>query len=327
MEATMKTLAQGLSMTEGTMKYMPPGAEHSLYRNGKVYMQRDASGDDSTWVGTDLVDHVMTIGDARSLTQNQRKTLAANGFELINTPLGDDGDFFDASWLVNSYYPECEAIVRKITGAKTVKAFDHNIRSAQGKNSKERLNNGQNVQGPVHVVHGDYTLTSSLDRLRQLCEPPRINDTYAKNFLPGQTLLDPEETESAIRNGRVAIINLWRSIAPEPVEVNPLAVCDSTSVIPEDLVVFEIRYADRIGENYFVKYSPSHDWWFYPRMNRNEALLIKQWDSHGGLAKSQGSESDADLSTFSFHTAFEDPMTRDDAPDRRSIEVRCAVIY
>ena len=146
--------------------------------------------------------------------------------------------------------PECEAIVRKITGAKTVKAFDHNIRSEQGKNSKERLNNGQNVQGPVHVVHGDYT-KSSLDRaLRQLCEPPRINDTYAKNFLPGQTLLDSAETESAIRNGRVAIINLWRSIAPEPVEVNPLAVCDSTSVIPEDLVVFEIRYTDRIGENY-----------------------------------------------------------------------------
>ena len=128
-------------------------------------MQRDASGDDSTWVGTDLVDHIMTIGDARSLTQNQRKTLAANGFELIDAPLGDDVVTFLMPAGVNSYYPECEAIVRKITGAKTVKAFDHNIRSAQGKNSKERLNNGQNVQGPVHVVHGDYTLTSSLDRL------------------------------------------------------------------------------------------------------------------------------------------------------------------
>lgn len=323
----MQSLAQGLSMTQGTVKYMPPEAEHSLYRNGKVYMQRDASGDDSTWVGTDLVDHVMAIGDARSLPIDHRKTLAANGFELISVPFGDDYDFLDTSWLVSSYYPECEEIVRQITGSSTVKAFDHNIRSAQGKNSKQKLNNGQNVQGPVHVVHGDYTLTSSLDRMRQLCETPRINDTYAMHFSPGQTLLDSEETEAAIRDGRVAIINLWRSIASDPVEVNPLAVCDSTSVIPEDLVVFEIRYADRTGENYFVKYSPSHNWWFYPQMNRQEALLIKQWDSHGGLAKSSGSESDADLSTFSFHTAFEDPTTRDDAPDRRSIEVRCAVIY
>ena len=142
-------------------------------------MQRDVCDDN---VGTDLVDHIMTIGDARCLPRNQRKTLAANGFELIDAPLGDCCDFFDTSWLVNSYYPACEAIVRKITGANTVKAFDHNIRSAQGKNSKERLNNGQNVQGPVHVVHGDYTL-KLLDRLRQLCESPRVNDTYAMNFL------------------------------------------------------------------------------------------------------------------------------------------------
>ena len=72
----MQTLTQGLLMTEGTVKYMPSEAEHSLYRNGKVYMQRDASGDDSTWVGTDLVDHVMTIGDARSVPQtNERRLL------------------------------------------------------------------------------------------------------------------------------------------------------------------------------------------------------------------------------------------------------------
>ena len=78
----------------------------------------------------------MTIGDARSLPQNQRKTLTANGFELIDAALGDSCDSFDASWLVNSYYLRCESIVRRIASADTVKAFDHNIRSAQGKNSK-----------------------------------------------------------------------------------------------------------------------------------------------------------------------------------------------
>ena len=76
----MQTLAQGLSMIKGTVKYMPPEAEHSLYRNGKVYMQRDASGDDSTWVGTDLVDHIMTIGDARCLPRNQRKDACSKWF-------------------------------------------------------------------------------------------------------------------------------------------------------------------------------------------------------------------------------------------------------
>ncbi len=64
---------------------------------------------------------------------------------------------------------------------------------------------------------------------------------------------------------------------------------------------------------------------------RPEALLIKQWDSAGGLARSEGARADAESvdgpCTFSFHSAFEDPATPPDAPDRWSIEVRCAVLF
>ena len=66
-------------------------------------------------------------------------------------------------------------------------------------------------------------------------------------------------------------------------------------------------------------------------MNKNEALLIKQWDSSGGLAKSFGDSSDlqshSDTCTFSFHSAFDDSNTRIEAPDRWSMEVRCIVVY
>ena len=66
-------------------------------------------------------------------------------------------------------------------------------------------------------------------------------------------------------------------------------------------------------------------------MKNDEALLIKQWDSQGGLSKSKGLKSDYDFAdfpcTFSFHSAFKDPNTRSNAPDRWSLEVRCIVIY
>ena len=66
-------------------------------------------------------------------------------------------------------------------------------------------------------------------------------------------------------------------------------------------------------------------------MTRDEALLIKQWDSAGTLARSTGKQGDAaDPSapcTFSFHTAFDDAAAARDAPDRLSIEVRCMVLY
>ena len=96
-------------------------------------------------------------------------------------------------------------------------------------------------------------------------------------------------------------------------------------------MVFEIHYAERIGENYFAKYAERHDGFFYPALTRDEALLIKQWDSAGSLAHTLGREGDeahdANPCTFSFHSAFEDPATPPDAPDRWSIEVRCAVLY
>jgi hypothetical protein len=60
-------------------------------------------------------------------------------------------------------------------------------------------------------------------------------------------------------------------------------------------------------------------------------VLIKQWDSAGGLARSQGRMGDAEAGgapcSFNFHSAFEDPNSPPDAPDRWSIEVRCMVIY
>ena len=59
--------------------------------------------------------------------------------------------------------------------------------------------------------------------------------------------------------------------------------------------------------------------------------MIKQWDSAGELARSNGANPDAVSPdapcTFSFHTAFEDPTTPPDAPERWSIEVRCIALY
>jgi len=182
------------------------------------------------------------------------------------------------------------------------------------------------------VVHGDYTLTSAPQRLRDFARPPTGNDSLRTVLAEGQSLLDADAVEQALASGRFAIINLWRNIAAEPVATQPLALCDAASVRPEHLVVFEIHYADRIGENYFAKHHDGHRWYFYPRLTRDEALLIKQWDSAGRLACTKGAQPDADAAisapcTFSFHSAFEDPATPPDAPERWSIEVRCVALY
>ena len=322
--------------SQGAFRYMAPAAEASLYRNGKVLTRRDRDGSDSGFEGIDLESREMSIIDARTLAPEEQPTLAANGFELLDRPTAHPGlDFLDHEAVVRTYYPECVAIMQAATGAATVVAFDHNVRSATGKSDKKRIAGGQQVQGPAHVVHGDYTLTSAPQRMRDLTRPPTLNDTYRTALAEGETLLDAGAVERAIENGRFALVNLWRNIAPEPVATRPLALCDAETVQPDELVVFEIHYADRVGENYFAKHNARHRWVYWSGMTRDEALLIKQWDSAGELARTGGARPDAAgvsdsggrSSTFSFHSAFKDPATPPDAPDRWSIEVRCALIY
>lgn len=323
-----------VTSTQGVFHYLANSVQHSLYRNGAVLTRRDRDGSDAGTEGVIKEARELTVENARLLEGPEQPTITRHGFELLAQPQQHKLDFFDHQGIAEHYYRECAEIIKSATGADQVYAFDHNVRSAAGKKSQQRIRGGQQVQGPAHIVHGDYTLTSAPQRLRDLSQPPRENDTIKSILRGGVSLLQPAAVDRALSDrGRFAIINLWRSISAEPVAVNPLGLCDSQTVAPEDLVVFEIHYADRIGENYFAKFSPRHRWYYFPAMTRDEALLIKQWDSAGELALSAGERADDTASdplapcTFSYHSAFEDPATADDAPDRWSIEVRCIVLY
>lgn len=322
----------GLATRAGEFDYLSASVTHSLYRNGAVLTRRDLGGNDDIWQGVVLEKRRIPVTNARQVPLSQRPRLAANGFELFDQPLTNKGiDFLDHDQVVRDYYPQCAQFIKEQSKANFVAAFDHNVRSVSGHQDKRHALGGQQVQPPLHMVHGDYTLTSAPQRLQALSQQPTNNDTFRTQLSDGKSLIDAKRVQRALQSGRFAIVNLWRNIAPEPVAAHPLAFCDATCVHPEDLVVFEIHYVDRIGENYYAKYSDQHRWYFYANMTRDEVVLIKQWDSAGQIALSNGLQADSHCPdgpcTFSFHSAFEDPETPFDAPDRWSIEVRCAVLY
>jgi len=201
---------------------MSSESKSSLYRNGKVYTRRDLEGSDSNWVGVNFQEYEVLVEDGRS---NDVVTLEKHGFELIASDVEKmEIDFFNNDTVLGKYYPLCEETVKDVTGAQAVYAFDHNIRSAVGKKSKKMITGGQQVQGPAHAVHGDYTLTSAPARINQLSKPPGKNDTVSAIIKQRGSLLPPEDAEKVRRGGRFSIVNLWRSIVPEPVERNPLAL-------------------------------------------------------------------------------------------------------
>ena len=220
----MSALARPAAGTRGVVNYMAAGVTPSLYRNGRVLTRRDADGSDGGSEGIDVARVEVEIRDARSLAGDRQCTLHDNGFELLQRPLAAPVDFFDHDAVVRGYYADCAATVEAATGARAW-AFDHNVRSATGKRQQTRIRGGQQVQGPAHMVHGDYTLHSAPQRLRDLTRPPALNDTLRGVLEPGAALLPEDIVNTAIEGGRFAIINVWRNIAAAPVATHPLALC------------------------------------------------------------------------------------------------------
>jgi hypothetical protein len=177
-----------------------------------------------------------------------------------------------------------------LTGADRVHIFDNTVRR-RVPGAEDRWGGGP--RQPVPRVHVDHTVKSGPQRVRDLL---------------------PDEAERLLL-GRVQIINLWRPLRGPLLDM-PLAVADAQSVRPEQLIASDLVYKDRVGETYSVTYDPRHRWYYVPRMESDEVLLLKCYDS-----KTDG------RARFAPHTAFADPTTPADAPPRESIELRALVFH
>jgi hypothetical protein len=230
-------------------------------------------------------EHRVTIRDARPLIG--QLSLDKEGFVLLHHQSAVK-NFYDEDEIKSVYYPECERVMKEATGATRVVAFDHIVR-----NAAMAALEGSCIKLPAKRVHNDYTAWSS---------PKRVRDLMA------------DEAEELLKH-RFAVINLWRPIRG-PVLESPLTLCDAQSLAEEDLIASDLRYPDRVGETYAVLYNPNQRYYYFPKMQPDEPVLIRCFDS-----------AQAGAARFSAHTGFDDPTSPPDAPPRESLEVRMLVFY
>ena len=196
-------------------------------------------------------------------------------------------DFSDPAKIASLYYQQADTLLKEATGAKRVVVFDHTLRDG-------RVDRHDGVREPVKYIHNDQTFVSG---------PRRVRDHL------------PRDEAEQLLKGRVAIVNLWRPIG-ETVQSSPLALCDSRSIALNDLVASDLVYPDKVGETYALVFNPRHRWYYFPNMTPDEYLLLKIYDSAGdGIAR------------LTAHTAFDDPTSPADAPQRRSIELRALLFF
>lgn len=241
-----------------------------------------------------LATHRVSIRDVRPIAASL--SLDEQGFEL-HTRATRFAEFYDEAAVRARYYPEVETLVRDLTSALAVVAFDHNVRSVVRAARGDR-----GVRAPVDQVHNDYTEHSGPKRAREILAAAGRTDLAGRH---------------------VAFVNLWRPIVG-PILDNPLAVCDARSVDTADLVGTEILHfgEDDLtlprhrGDVQSVRYNDAQRWHYVAAMEPAEFLLLKCYDSRtDGRAR------------FLPHTGFDHPNRPSEFLPRESIETRTLVVF
>ena len=236
-----------------------------------------ADREKSYWPGED---HAMTLTDMRPL--QQELTVDRNGFALLNHTTSVT-DFFDPRQVEEVFFPEVLALAKQLNQAEHAVAFGPVPRSDDPNAKQGRL--------PAFGAHVDYGRRTVMEMTR-----PLLGDKAEYWF-----------------SKRMVLMNFWRPITT--VYRTPLALCDASSVSPDDMNDSEIRgglddpnRAPLYGYN--LSYNPAHRWYYVPRMRPDEMFAFKLYDS------------DASRPQWVGHTAFSDPESPTDAPPRQSMEVR-----
>jgi hypothetical protein len=233
------------------------------------------------------------IHDARPLAD--RLSLDSNGFILWRQRTAVT-DFYDEDQIGTRYRPEVERWITQLTGAERVLTFRWKLRTSAAHKPDPRQ------EGPAEGVHVDYDLPT------------------VRVFL--ESIVGAEEA-ARLRDRRLLLVNVWRGITP--VERKPLALCDARTVSPGDLRPSPIRErvpGTAVGSNmvgrqlwgYNLIFNPEHRWYYFPRLQPDEALVFKLCDS------------DAWRPQLVAHSAIDDPTSAPAAPDRESFEMRTIAI-
>jgi hypothetical protein len=240
--------------------------------------------------------HVVAIRDGRSLQETFR--METQGFEIVPHTSAVT-DFTDKVEVDAVYVDEVIAFIKDQTGADEVVSRGWVLR----RSAAPAENASQPQAALVHIDYGPEGAAKTAARV------------YAERFPDGPGYR------------RVLATSVWRVFSPPPQDW-PLALCDFRSVRESEGLPNQLYFVDRIPDDLFAPvdeskmitsgsefhYSPTHEWWYFPNMTRDEVLFFVFHDS------------DHTRAWRVVHTAFRDPSV-DTAVPRHSIEVRSFAFF
>ncbi|KAK6219602.1 methyltransferase CmcJ [Colletotrichum tabaci] len=218
-------------------------------------------------------------------------SLDTHGFQVETVPNKLAPHFFrDREVVEREYLPEVEGFLRGVGGGcDRVFIFDWRLRDASA---------------PREVDDGELDMNDLTSWLRP---SPTVHTKAQKGSSTGSCFTSQKKRPFYCKEG------VWRPIE-NPVQDYPLACCDSTSVLDEDLVECDHVRRRFKGSNLYTHHREGHKWYYLGEQRPDEVLLIKMFDSDSSVSAQRCP-----------HVSFRHPLAPPDAKPRRSIEVRALV--
>jgi len=268
------------------------------YKNGKSYAETNVN------LPRDVT---ITVQDMRYL--HPSPSLMANGYQLVSSPSSLSEQDFEQAYsddgkevIEGAYFKEVENLVKEMTGSDLVFTHSFQTRNEQAK-IRDFLKDAIDQPGPRPVAHVDRDVTNAIVSL--------------------QCAIGKEKTDALLKeHKRWAQINVWRPIGRKA-EKWPLLFANHDSIPDWDYdthmariySVNDPRIADRGGKSYncVLKDDARYIYHFASEVSPAEALVFCSFHSDPKMVLPHG--------------AFWDNNTPDDAPPRRSLDVRSFVFF
>ncbi|KIV92764.1 hypothetical protein, variant [Exophiala mesophila] len=272
-------------------------AKSPLYETEKPYLYLPGKDEDIDLDNTRL-DNMEYESHANILIRDMRETpdlcLDQCGFEYTTHDFSHQA--LESRQNIVEYCSQINDLLAHRFKAERVVTYEHRLRKNEMLSRTEfDVYDPLLVEGPAKGAHNDVTFSSG----------PAIINRH----------LTQEDKSKYLQPGyRFRVFNTWRPLNAV-LEDRPLALCDTRTVAPSDLVAADRILPDRIGEVYYLQHSHEQQWYWLEKQRSNELLVFLEYDTQ--------SEKTA---RFCPHVSFDLPHAPDQAEKRRSIETRSIVI-
>ena len=253
-----------------------------------------------------LEEHEVFLRDARPIAHEL--SLANEGFILARHKL-PRVDFRDPNDVIRRYLPEMQEFIQHISGADKVVVCDGPITRFANMAEKHSTQ-------PALYTHTDYGGNSALASIgisRDRFLPQEAADAERDELL--RKSFGTEQPEYK----RVMSIQTWRTFS-EPPHDTELAMCSSSSVEPEDVIIGETKarfldFDQSSHEFSLYRHNPNQRWFYFPDMEPDEIMVLVGWDfTRPQLCRAQ-------------HSAFPNLRNGHLSTGRNSIDVRSFAFF